>query len=56
MDEDERYLAYWLGMRTLRSKLIKLVAFYEGQIFEDEFRNLEWNMTYTAKRPNIQLA
>ena len=55
-DEDERFRANMLGVRILRSILDELVAYFDGQISEDERLNLEWNMEHAAKRPNVQAA
>ena len=53
-DEDEKYRANLLGVRILRSILDELIAYFDGQISEDEWLNLKWNMEHAAKRPNIQ--
>ena len=53
-DEDEKYRANLLGVRILRSILDELIAYFDGQISEDEWLNLKWNMQHAAKRPNIQ--
>ena len=56
LDDDERYRAWALAMRALRTMLDELVAYYDGHIAEDEFRNLRWNLEFAAKRPNMQMA
>ena len=56
MDEDERYRAWALGMRALRTMLDELVAYFDGHIADAEFKNLKWNLEFAAKRPNMQIA
>ena len=55
-NEDEKYRAHWLGMRSLRTMLDELVAYYDGMITEEEWLNLKWNMEHAARRPNVQAA
>ena len=55
-DEDQRFRANMLGVKTLRSILDELVAYFDGQISEDEWLNLKWNMEHAAKRPNHKAA
>ena len=55
-DEDERYRAWALGMRSLTSMLDELVAYFDGQISDTEFISLKKNMNYAARRPNVQAA
>jgi hypothetical protein len=55
-NDDEKYRAMCLGVRSLRSMLDELVAHFEGQISKEEWVSLEWNMKYAARRPNIQKA
>lgn len=55
-DEDERYRAWALGMRSLTSMLDELVAYFDGQISGTEFISLKKNMDYAARRPNVQAA
>ena len=55
-DEDERYRAWALGMRSLTSMLDELVAYFDGQISDTEFISLKKNMDYAARRPNVQAA
>ena len=33
-----------------------MLAYFDGQISEDEWINLQWNMTLANKRPNVQAA
>ena len=55
-DEDQRFRANMLGVKTLRSILDELVAYFNGQISEDEWLNLKWNMEHASRRPNVQAA
>ena len=55
-DEDQRFRANMLGVKTLSSILNELVAYFDGQISEDEWLNLQWNMEHAAKRPNHKAA
>ena len=55
-DEDEKFRANMVGVRTLQSILNELVAYFDGQISEDEWLNLQWNMELAAKRPNHKAA
>ena len=55
-DEDQRFRANMLGVRVLRSILDELLAYFDGQISEDEWLNLKWNMEHAAKRPNHKAA
>ena len=55
-DEDERSRANYLGHLVLRSILNELIAYFDGQITEDEWLNLKWNMEHAARRPNVQAA
>ena len=45
-----------LGIRTLRSLLNELTAYFDGQVSENEFRNLRWNMVGAKGRPNVRAA
>ena len=36
--------------------LNELIAYFDGQITEDEWLNLKWNMEHAARRPNVQAA
>ena len=53
-DEDERFRANILGVRILRSLLEEMIAYFDGQVSEDEWLNLKWNMEHAAKRPHVQ--
>ena len=55
-DEDERSRANYLGHLVLRSILNELIAYFDGQITEDEWLNLKWNMEHASRRPNVQAA
>ena len=55
-DEDERFRANYLGHLVLRGILNELVSYFDGQITEDEWLNLKWNMEHAARRPNVQAA
>ena len=54
MNDDDRYRAYWLGVRTLRSLFNELVAYFDGQISDTEFRNLEWDLRIAKRRPQFK--
>ena len=53
---DEKFRANMMGVRTLTSILNELLAHFDGQISDDEWINLKWNMVLAAKRPNVQAA
>ena len=53
---DEKFRANMMGIRTLTSILNELLAHFDGQISDDEWINLRWNMVLAAKRPNVQAA
>ena len=55
-DEDEKFRANILGVRAIQSILNELIAYFDGQITEDEWLNLQWNMEHAAKRPHLQAA
>ena len=55
-DEDERSRANYLGHLVLRGILNELITYFDGQITEDEWLNLKWNMEHAAKRPNHKAA
>ena len=55
-NEDEKYRGFALGMRSLRTMLDELVAYYDGQITEDEWLNLQWNLKLASNRPNFASA
>ena len=56
MEWIERFQANILGVRILASILNELLAYFDGQISEDEWLNLKWNMEHAAKRPNHKAA
>jgi len=53
---DEKFRANILGVRVVQSILNELVAYFDGQITEDEWINLQWNMGLATRRPNVQVA
>jgi len=53
---DERLRANSLGHLILRGILNELLAYFDGQISEDEWINLQWNMEHACRRPNVQAA
>ena len=55
-DDDERVRGFTLGIRALRSLLNETVAYFDGQISENEFRLLKWGMTTAKGRPHIEAA
>ena len=55
-DADEKFRANMMGVRTLSSILDELLAHFDGQISDDEWINLQWNMKLAIKRPNVQAA
>ena len=55
-NEDEKYRATCLGVRSLGSMLDELVSYFEGQISKEEWISLQWNMKFAAKRPSIHVA
>ena len=55
-DEDERSRANYLGHLVLRGILNELITYFDGQITEDEWLNLKWNMEHASRRPNVQAA
>ena len=55
-NEDEQFRANLLGVRVVQSLLNELIAYFDGQISEDEWINLKWNMDHASKRPNVQAA
>ena len=56
MNDDERYRAFWLGVRSMRSLLDELVGYYDGNITDSEFRALELNLKDANVRPHIEAA
>ena len=53
---DEKYRADILGVRIVQSILDELSAYFDGQISDDEWLNLNWNMRHAPKRPHVQAA
>ena len=53
---DEKYRADILGVRIVQSILDELSAYFDGQISDDEWINLKWNMRHAPKRPHVQSA
>ena len=53
---DEKFRADMLGVRVVQSILNELGAYFDGQISDDEWLNLQWNMRHAPKRPHIQAA
>ena len=56
MNGDERYRAFWLGVRTMHSLLDELVGYFDGNITDSEFRVLELNLKNAKVRPHIEAA
>ena len=55
-DADEKFRANMMGVRTLSSILDELLAYFDGQISEDEWINLQWNLEHACRRPNVKAA
>mgnify|MGYP001217725602 FL=1 len=55
-NENERSRANSLGHLVLRGLLNELVAHFDGQISEDEWINLQWNLEHACRRPNVKAA
>ena len=53
---DEKYRADILGVRIVQSILDELSAYFDGQISDDEWLNLNWNMRHAPKRPHVKAA
>jgi len=53
---DQKFRADMLGLRIVQSILDELSAYFDGQISDDEWLNLQWNMRHAPKRPHIQAA
>ena len=53
---DEKYRADILGVRIIQSILDELSAYFDGQISDDEWLNLNWNMRHAPKRPHVKAA
>ena len=56
MNDDERYRAFWLGVRTMHSLLDELVGYFDGNITHSEFKALELNLKNAKVRPHIEAA
>ena len=56
MSDDEKFRSHALGVRNLRLMLDELVAYFEGNLSEDEFLLLRHTMEINAIRPNIKSA
>ena len=56
MNEDARYRAFWLGVRSLHSMLDELVGYFDGNITDSEFRVLELNLKNAKSRPHVEAA
>jgi len=53
---DERSRENSLGHLVLRGILNELLAYFDGQISEDEWINLQWNMEHAFRARNVQAA
>ena len=56
MSDDEKFRSHALGVRNLRLMLDELVAYFDGNLSEDEFLLLRHTMEINAIRPNIKTA
>ena len=56
MNDDEKFRSHALGVRNLRLMLDELVAYFDGNLSEDEFLLLKHTMEINAVRPNIKSA
>ena len=56
MSDDEKFRSHALGVRNLRLMLDELVAYFDGNLSEDEFLLLKHTMEINAIRPNIKSA
>ena len=56
MNDDEKFCSHALGVRNLRLMLDELVAYFDGNLSEDEFLLLKHTMEINAVRPNIKSA
>ena len=54
--EDDRFRNQFLNIRTLRSTLSELIAYFDGHISEEEYAALNWNLELLAKKPEIDRA
>ena len=53
MTDDELYRAHWLGVRTLRPLFNELTSYFDGQVSDDEFESLRWNLQVVKSRPHF---
>ena len=53
---DEKFRANIMGVRVVQTLLNELLAYFDGQISDDEWINLKWNLRMASKRPNVQAA
>ena len=53
LNTDERLRATSIGIRQLRSVLNELEAYFDGQISDNEWQNLVWNIKFYKARPHI---
>ena len=56
LDDDEKVRATLLGVQIMTPLLNELVAYFNNQLSQDEFRILNWNMGVVAKRPHCHKA
>ena len=56
LNDDEQFRAHAIGIRTVQSILDEVVAYFDGQIGEDEILALEWNTKIAVSRPYYQTA
>ena len=56
LEDDQRLRAHLMGISALRPMLSELRAYFDGQISQAEFKNLEWNLKSIAGRPNVKTA
>tara|TARA_E500000331_G_scaffold71603_1_gene66328 strand:- start:2429 stop:2923 length:495 start_codon:yes stop_codon:yes gene_type:complete len=55
-NEDDKYRNQFVNVRTLRTALAELNAYFEGNIAEPEYTRLNWNLELLAKKPEIERA
>ena len=56
LNDDEQFRAHAIGIRTVQSILDEVVAYFDGQIGDDELLALEWNTKIAVSRPYYQTA
>ena len=54
--DDEKCRTMCLGIRSLRSILNELVAYFKDRVSKEEWISLQWNAKFVAKRPNFEPA